>query len=147
MSIAKSVPKPNVLMFGRNGRVSRAMMRIMVARSWQVTSVVRNIEQKQDILSLGEHNPATCLDVLECDLQNIRSSNEAFHILEKIRPNIVVFAAGTYFGHSLVRFNKHNHLLKLLVVQALSRTLTRLIVILHNASSVGVVAGPFPTAR
>ncbi|KAL3475994.1 NAD(P)-binding protein [Aspergillus californicus] len=95
MSTTESI-KPHVLVFGGNGRVAKAMTKIMVSRLWQVTSVVRNIMQKQNILRLGGYNPSTNLDVLECDLANIRTSKDASSIIEMVQPNIVVFAAGSF---------------------------------------------------
>ncbi|KAL3458733.1 NAD(P)-binding protein [Aspergillus heterothallicus] len=92
------MPNPHVLLFGGNGRVAKAMTKIMVSRSWKVTSVIRNIKQKQSILQLAEANPPTpnLLDVVECDLEDLRTSRDASDIIEKIRPSIVVFAAGSF---------------------------------------------------
>ncbi|KAL4882866.1 NAD(P)-binding protein [Aspergillus karnatakaensis] len=90
-----STATPHVLLFGGNGRVAKAMTTIMLSRSWKVTSVIRNIKQKKDKLQLGDPS-SHLLDVLECDLANLRSSQDAAEIMQKIRPNIVVFAAGSF---------------------------------------------------
>ncbi|RHZ43324.1 uncharacterized protein CDV56_100036 [Aspergillus thermomutatus] len=91
----ESISNLRVLLFGGNGRVARAMTSLMVARSWDVTSVIRNPQQELDILRLGAHGPGR-LDVLHCDLRHIESPDDATRLLEKVQPNCVVFAAGSF---------------------------------------------------
>ena len=83
----------NVLIFGGNGRIARSMTSLMLARSWKVTSVIRNVKQKDSILQLGENQPGK-INVLSMDMQNIRNPADVSRILETVKPTCVVFAAG-----------------------------------------------------
>ncbi|PYI03361.1 NAD(P)-binding protein [Aspergillus sclerotiicarbonarius CBS 121057] len=81
---------PHVLLLGGNGRVARAMTRLMVSRSWRVTSVVRNPQHKEDILRLGAN------EAVQCDLRRIQTVEDASQLIEKHQPSCVVFAAGSF---------------------------------------------------
>ena len=83
-----------VLVFGGNGRIARSMTSLMLARSWEVTSVIRNVKQKEGILQLGENQPGK-INVLSMDLRDIKSSADISWVLETVKPTCVVFAAGT----------------------------------------------------
>ncbi|KAJ5112141.1 hypothetical protein N7532_000186 [Penicillium argentinense] len=96
MASAEAIPGVHVLLFGGNGRVARAMTKLMVARSWTVTSVIRNPQQEGDILRLGNKEQPSRLRVIHCDLRTIKTSDEASHLLEQVRPNCIVFAAGSF---------------------------------------------------
>ncbi|PYI00053.1 NAD(P)-binding protein [Aspergillus ellipticus CBS 707.79] len=97
MSNADLMSNPHGLVFGGNGRVARAMTKLMVSRSWQVTSVVRNLHRhEKDILRLAASDQADRLSVINCNLQTIRTSDDALQLLEKVRPSCVVFAAGSF---------------------------------------------------
>ncbi|GKZ38323.1 hypothetical protein AbraIFM66950_010453 [Aspergillus brasiliensis] len=83
-----------VLIFGGNGRVAKAMTSLMLARSWQVTSVIRSPSQKKSIQSLGDNQKGT-IDVIMHDLKDLKDSDDVQQrILDKCRPDCVVFAAG-----------------------------------------------------
>ncbi|KAL2217442.1 hypothetical protein M432DRAFT_437303 [Thermoascus aurantiacus ATCC 26904] len=88
------MPHPRVLIFGGNGRIARSMTSLMLARSWDVISIIRNAEQKAGILQLGEKHPGT-IDVLVSDLEHLKCQDDAKRILDKVRPTCVVFAAGS----------------------------------------------------
>lgn len=45
------------LNLGGNGRIARAMTRMMLARSWTVTSIIRSPRQAASILELGDSQP------------------------------------------------------------------------------------------
>jgi short-subunit dehydrogenase len=83
-----------VLIFGGNGRVAKAMTSLMLARSWQVTSVIRNPSQEKYIQSLGDNQKGT-IDVISLDLKDLKDSGEVRQkILDNCSPDCVVFAAG-----------------------------------------------------
>ncbi|PLB47567.1 NAD(P)-binding protein [Aspergillus steynii IBT 23096] len=84
-----------VLIFGGNGRIARAVTRLMLARGWDVTSVIRNAKQKPGILQLGTGH-AGQVDVVQCDLSDLKSSKDAAKVLENVRPTCVAFAAGSF---------------------------------------------------
>jgi nucleoside-diphosphate-sugar epimerase len=83
----------HVLIFGGNGRIARYMTSLMLARSWKVTSVIRSLHQKKNLLELGKSQSGT-IDTLEMDLKDIKTPNDASRILESVKPTCVVFAAG-----------------------------------------------------
>ncbi|OJJ68243.1 hypothetical protein ASPBRDRAFT_199375 [Aspergillus brasiliensis CBS 101740] len=85
-----------VLIFGGNGRVAKAMTSLMLARSWKVTSVIRSPSQKKSIQSLGDNQKGT-IDVIMHDLKDLKDSDDVRQrILDKCRPDCVVFAAGSF---------------------------------------------------
>ncbi|CEL04940.1 hypothetical protein ASPCAL06064 [Aspergillus calidoustus] len=85
-----------VLIFGGNGRVAKAMTSLMLARSWQVTSVIRNPSQEKYIQSLGDNQKGT-IDVISLDLKDLKDSGEVRQkILDNCSPDCVVFAAGSF---------------------------------------------------
>lgn len=65
----------------------------MLARSWNVTSVIRNVRQKDSILQLGNNQPGK-INVLNLDLQNVKSQADVSEIFETVKPTCVVYAAG-----------------------------------------------------
>ncbi|OGE53341.1 hypothetical protein PENARI_c008G11676 [Penicillium arizonense] len=67
----------------------------MLARSWKVTSVIRSLHQKKNLLELGKSQSGT-IDTLEMDLKDIKTPNDASRILESVKPTCVVFAAGSF---------------------------------------------------
>ncbi|GME32100.1 hypothetical protein N7540_007816 [Neofusicoccum parvum] len=93
---------PRVLLLGGNGRTARVMTPLMLARSWHVTSVVRQATQHEQILRLageakseGQQQPLGSLDVAVVDLADIRSDADALALLRLHSPTYVVWAAGT----------------------------------------------------
>ncbi|KAL2824272.1 hypothetical protein BDW59DRAFT_162610 [Aspergillus cavernicola] len=84
-----------VLVFGGNGRIARSMTQLMLARAWDVTSVIRNPRQEANILALGQGQPGH-IDVLHYDLHDLKTSTEAVEILDKTNPTCVIFAAGSF---------------------------------------------------
>lgn len=83
----------NVLIFGGNGRIARSMTSLMLDRSWNVTSVVRNVQQNDSILRLRD-NQTGKINVLNMDLRNIKSQADISEVFETVKPTCVVFAAG-----------------------------------------------------
>ncbi|KAL4969631.1 uncharacterized protein BDV14DRAFT_195894 [Aspergillus stella-maris] len=85
-----------VLIFGGNGRVAKAMTSLMLAKSWNVTSVIRNPSQKKPIQSLN-HSKQGTIDFITLDLKDLKGPSEVEQaILDNCRPDCVVIAAGSF---------------------------------------------------
>jgi nucleoside-diphosphate-sugar epimerase len=85
---------PRILLLGGHGKVSLLMTPKLLSRSWNVTSVIRNPDQKSDILEAGKNGPGK-IDVLVESLEEVKSDADAKRILEKTSPNWVIWSAGT----------------------------------------------------
>ncbi|OJJ46647.1 hypothetical protein ASPZODRAFT_97019 [Penicilliopsis zonata CBS 506.65] len=84
---------PRVLLLGGHGNVAMAMTPLFLARSWSVTSVIRNPEHENEILALAKGQPGH-LDVLLSSLDDVRCEADAQAILDTVSPDYVVWAAG-----------------------------------------------------
>ncbi|KAM0168075.1 hypothetical protein ACHAPF_011357 [Botrytis cinerea] len=82
-----------VLIFGGNGGIGQLIVDSMLTRSWHVTSVIRDPRQKADALRLGPKKGPKA-DILVCDLARMKDE-DASKILKQVKPNYVVFAAGS----------------------------------------------------
>ncbi|KAL2074843.1 hypothetical protein VTL71DRAFT_8622 [Oculimacula yallundae] len=84
---------PRILLLGGHGKVSLLLTPKLVARSWDVVSVIRSPEQKNTILEAGKKGPGK-IEVLIESLEDVKSEADASKILEKARPDWVVWSAG-----------------------------------------------------
>jgi hypothetical protein len=84
---------PRILLLGGHGKVSLLLTPKLLARSWNVVSVIRNPDQKADILEAGKNGPGK-IDVLVESLEDVKSDGDAKKILEKTSPNWVIWSAG-----------------------------------------------------
>ncbi|KAK2765201.1 hypothetical protein FQN54_008900 [Arachnomyces sp. PD_36] len=84
---------PRVLLLGGHGKISLHLTPLLLARSWNVTSVIRNPDQSDEILKLGEGKKGK-VDVLISSLDDIKSESDARSILDKVKPEYVVWSAG-----------------------------------------------------
>lgn len=66
----------------------------LVSRSWHVTSMIRNADQANDILQAGKNGPGK-IDVLVESLDDVKSDADAKRILDKAKPDWVIWSAGT----------------------------------------------------
>ncbi|KAL8720915.1 MAG: hypothetical protein Q9225_002301 [Loekoesia sp. 1 TL-2023] len=82
-----------VLLLGGHGKVSLLLTPLLVARSWHVTSVIRDPSQKEDILSTVKDQPDK-IDVLVSSLEDVKSKENAEKIISQTKPNYVVWSAG-----------------------------------------------------
>jgi nucleoside-diphosphate-sugar epimerase len=73
--------------------VSMHLTPLLLAKSWNVTSVVRNPDHKDDILKLGQGHPGK-IDVLVASLEDIKSDEDSQKVLDKVQPDYVVWSAG-----------------------------------------------------
>ncbi|KAF2131254.1 hypothetical protein P153DRAFT_364864 [Dothidotthia symphoricarpi CBS 119687] len=85
---------PRVLILGGNAGISRLMTTAMLARSWDVVSVIRRPGQKSEIEKLGQGQNGK-VTTMVYDLEKVRGAAEAQSVLEQAKPNFVIFAAGS----------------------------------------------------
>ena len=84
---------PRVLLLGGHGKVSQLLTPLILSRSWQLTSVIRDPAQKSTIMSLGENQPGK-LDVLVSSIEDVKSQAQAQSIIDSTSPTHVVWSAG-----------------------------------------------------
>ncbi|KAG8623410.1 hypothetical protein KVT40_008386 [Elsinoe batatas] len=82
-----------VLLLGGHGKIALKLTPLLLKRSWDVTSVIRNPEHESEILALGKGQPGK-LSVLVESLDDVRTSADADKVLNKVDPTIVVWSAG-----------------------------------------------------
>jgi len=82
-----------ILLFGGNATISLLIASMMLERSWDVISVVRSAQQKDRILRLGIGKKGK-IDVLVCDLEGLQNVHDARGMIDRAKPNAIVFAAG-----------------------------------------------------
>ena len=92
---------PRVLLLGGHGKVSLLMTPMMLSRSWQVTSVVRNPDHEEEIRSGAKGQPGK-LNVLVSSLEDIKSAQQAQSLIDKTKPDWVVWSAGMLKFSSLI---------------------------------------------
>ena len=86
---------PRILLLGGHGKVSLLLTPKLVSRSWDVISVIRDPDQKNEILEAGKKGPGK-IEVLIESLEDVKSVGDASAILEKAKPDWVVWSAGTW---------------------------------------------------
>ncbi|KAL3419198.1 NAD dependent epimerase/dehydratase [Phlyctema vagabunda] len=84
---------PRVLLLGGHGKISLLMTPKIVSRSWNLTSVIRNPDQKSTIVDAGKNGPGK-VDVLIASLDNVKTQADAQQILDQAKPDYVIFSAG-----------------------------------------------------
>lgn len=82
-----------VLLIGGHGKVALHLTPLLLAKSWTVTSLVRNPDHESEILKLADGKPGQ-LNVLVDSLDDIRSDDAAKKVLDQVDPDIVVWSAG-----------------------------------------------------
>ena len=87
-----SVP-PRVLLLGGHGKISQLLTPILLSRSWQITSVIRDPAQKSTITALGASQPGK-LDVVVSSLEDVKTQAQAQSIITSTNPQYVVWSAG-----------------------------------------------------
>ncbi|KAL1986817.1 hypothetical protein VTN96DRAFT_5470 [Rasamsonia emersonii] len=92
---------PHVLLLGGHGKVALHLTPLLLARSWNVTSVIRNPEHEKEILQLGSGHGLQGkgkgkgkVEVLVSSLDDVKSDADAQAILDKVQPDYVVWSAG-----------------------------------------------------
>ncbi|GLB05192.1 hypothetical protein AtubIFM57258_011228 [Aspergillus tubingensis] len=82
-----------VLLLGGHGKIALQLTPLLLARSWNVTSVIRNAEHENEILALGKGAKGK-LNVLLSSLDDVKSDADAKNILDRVSPDYVVWSAG-----------------------------------------------------
>ncbi|RAK71217.1 uncharacterized protein BO72DRAFT_392558 [Aspergillus fijiensis CBS 313.89] len=82
-----------VLLLGGHGKVALHLTPLLLARSWNVTSVIRNPEHESEILALGKGAKGK-LNVLLSSLDDVKSEGDAKKVLDAVDPDYVVWSAG-----------------------------------------------------
>lgn len=83
-----------VLLIGGHGKVALHLTPLLLAKSWNVTSLIRNPDHEAEITKLGQGHPGK-VDVLVDSLDDIKSDTQVQSVLERTNPDIVVWSAGT----------------------------------------------------
>ncbi|KAK4217434.1 hypothetical protein QBC37DRAFT_45809 [Rhypophila decipiens] len=87
----------NVLLLGGHGKIAQLLTPLLLRRSWNVTSVIRNPDQVPAIQSLAPPPPSTTggqLNVLVRSLEDIKSQSQARSIIDEVKPDFIVWSAG-----------------------------------------------------
>ncbi|KIW99409.1 uncharacterized protein Z518_11397 [Rhinocladiella mackenziei CBS 650.93] len=82
-----------VLVLGGHGKVSLLLQPMLLAKGWNITSVVRNPDHEAEILALGKDQPGK-IEVLVDSLDDVKHESQARQVLNKVKPDIVVWSAG-----------------------------------------------------
>lgn len=82
-----------VLLLGGHGKVSLHLTPLLLARSWHVTSVIRNPDHEHEIKAAGKNQPGR-VDVLVESLDDVKSVADAQRVIDKVKPEIVIWSAG-----------------------------------------------------
>ncbi|RAL11656.1 uncharacterized protein BO97DRAFT_346567 [Aspergillus homomorphus CBS 101889] len=82
-----------VLLLGGHGKVALHLTPLLLARSWNVTSVIRNPEHENEILALGRGAKGK-INVLLSSLDDVKSDADAKKVLDAVNPDYVVWSAG-----------------------------------------------------
>ncbi|KAH8663365.1 hypothetical protein BGZ60DRAFT_411142 [Tricladium varicosporioides] len=88
---------PHILLLGGHGKIALLLTPKILSRSWDLTSVIRNPDQKEDIVAAG--NKATGsklgkLNILVESLDDVKSVEQARGVLERVRPDWILWSAG-----------------------------------------------------
>lgn len=84
---------PRVLILGGHGKIALFLQPLLLAKKWNVTSVIRNPDHEPEILALGKSQPGS-IEVLTDSLDDVVEPSHAQRVLEKVKPDIVVWSAG-----------------------------------------------------
>jgi nucleoside-diphosphate-sugar epimerase len=82
-----------ILLIGGHGKVAQHLTPLLLARSWNVISVIRTHEQTEAIEALGRNQPGK-LSVLVRSVANIKSEQDAQEVISEVNPEWVVWSAG-----------------------------------------------------
>ncbi len=92
-----ATPNPRILLVGGHGKISLLATPQILERGWHLTSVIRNPDQKNDILAAaakaksGKEN----IEVLVHSIEDIKSMDDAKKLLDLSKPDWVLFSAGS----------------------------------------------------
>ncbi|KAL4794795.1 hypothetical protein BDV19DRAFT_389933 [Aspergillus venezuelensis] len=85
----------NVLLLGGHGKIALHLTPLLLARSWNVTSVIRNPAHESEIKALADSEKAKGkINVLVSSLDDVKSQADAEKIIKEADPDYVVWSAG-----------------------------------------------------
>ncbi|OJD25337.1 hypothetical protein ACJ73_03299 [Blastomyces percursus] len=84
---------PRVLVLGGHGKIARLLTPLLLNRSWDVVSVIRNPDHTNDIVKLGRNKKGK-VEVLVSSLDDVKSADDAKAIVDRAKPDYVIWAAG-----------------------------------------------------
>lgn len=85
----------NVLLIGGHGKVAQLLTPLLLAKSWNVTSMIRTASQQPAIEKLGQGQPGK-LSVLVSSVADVQDEKKAKTILDQVKPDWVVWSAGMF---------------------------------------------------
>ncbi|KAI1393010.1 NAD(P)-binding protein [Hypoxylon trugodes] len=83
----------NVLLLGGSGKIAQLLTPLLLQRSWNVTSIIRDPAQVANLQKLGEGQSGK-LNVLVRSLEDVTSDAQAKSIIDEVKPDYVVWSAG-----------------------------------------------------
>ena len=83
-----------VLLLGGHGKISMHLTPLLLAASYDVTSVVRNAAHESEIMALKRTSHPGKLNVLVDSLDDVATAADAQRVLDAVRPSYVVWSAG-----------------------------------------------------
>ena len=83
-----------ILLIGGHGKIAQLLTPLLLAKSWNVTSMIRTASQQPAIEKLGQGQPGK-LSVLVRSVADVQSEKDAKSILDQVKPDWVVWSAGT----------------------------------------------------
>lgn len=85
----------HVLLLGGSGKIAQLLTPLLLQRSWNVTSIIRNPDQVANLQKLGESQSGK-LNVLVRSLEDVKSEAQAKTLIDEVKPNYVVWSAGKF---------------------------------------------------
>ncbi|KAI2479795.1 NAD dependent epimerase/dehydratase [Pyrenophora tritici-repentis] len=83
----------HILLIGGHGKIAQLLTPLLLAKSWNVTSMIRTASQQPAIEKLGQGQPGK-LSVLVHSVADVKTENDAKSILQEVNPDWVVWSAG-----------------------------------------------------
>jgi hypothetical protein len=74
-------------------QVAQILTPLLLAKSWNVTSMIRTSEQTSTIEALSKNQPGK-LSVLVSNIADVKTESDAMKILEQVKPSWVIWSAG-----------------------------------------------------
>ena len=81
-----------VLLLGGHGKIAMKLTPMLTAKSWDVTSLVRNEDHRSEIVNLG--NGPGKIDIVVDSLDDVSEESHAKRVLDTVNPSVVIWAAG-----------------------------------------------------
>ncbi|KAI5291561.1 hypothetical protein KEM54_003596 [Ascosphaera aggregata] len=126
---------PRVLLLGGHGKISLHLTPLLLQRSWDVVSLIRNPDHVDEIKALGQGKRGK-LEVIVSSLDDVRNDEDADNILKKANPDYVVWSAGAGGKGGAARtYQIDRDACKLIINAAISRPqITKFLMISHVGS-------------